>query len=988
MAPVVAVVAAIVATIGVTATVIIGSAILIGATLGLSALLAPKKKTDAALGALSQTLDPEAYGVIVLGNAPCGNDEIFWEVYGSNHDSYDQVIAAAGHKITSFQDFYVNGLQVTFGTPPSSGGATGTAAQGTYGNPNYIASAGTYSGGVLTKANMLCGTSGSTFPGATGSGSLWTSASSFTGRAAYRLKWKYSQSNLPGGIPARTVQVVEGSPVYDPRKDSTQGGSGSHRATDCTTWTYSDLDTNSVPIGRNNALQMLRYILGWKIANTQTGQLVLVDGRGVNPNDLNYANWIAQANICETEGYYTDCTLSTSDDHNTNEGIIAAGAGAVLLDTGGLWSYHVAHDDTASIAVALNDDNIISNISWIPKSSISDLYNQFYGTFIDPSVPSLYQAAQYPPVQSSTFLAQDGGISKGQELDFQNVQSPTLAQKLAWIALNRNRLTGIFKATFNFSALQANNYDCVTLSFTPFGWVNKLFRVTSLGIDPSGGVNLTLQEEASSVYAAGAIQGYTSQQQGITYNINEQIAVSGLTASPISVAGSGGTAVDGLHVSWTLPSGTAQYVEVYYKKHTDTNWTPFGSVTFDQTSVDISPLQPLTSYDVQVRIISVAGVPGGYACYTQTTGNYTLLNTSASIAAGITGQSPLAAGNSLTPTQVANSLIPLPGVNRIQYSLMEAGTTGWSIFYNPSSLTTNVANGTNITPYIAFGASYTTVGQSVGLESSNFYVTPGETLYVGGGGACGLSTLTITVYFFDSSGTVTGGNLITTLAAASGVWTPFGAFVTVPSGSVTGHIQLQAISTATGVQDCYITQPMVCGASAGQTVAPGFNPGPNAANAADVTSSNIAAGIAGQGTGATTNVGSLATLSSVATTNINANAVTNTTSAYTAGTLTITGGATVQTVGVTASGGVLEIDATAFFTVTNPSNYGTNFTVSITRNGTTIYSVGAPGYGVFPISFLDSPGAGSYTYNFIVTPGAGVAAVAFNRYLTVREYQR
>ncbi|MGK3946306.1 hypothetical protein ABK046_49130, partial [Streptomyces caeruleatus] len=58
--------------------------------------------------------------------------------------------------------------------------------------------------------------------------------------------------------PAELLFEVDGAPLYDPRKDSTVGGSGSHRINDIATWEY----TNGV--GTNPALQILALKIGFK----------------------------------------------------------------------------------------------------------------------------------------------------------------------------------------------------------------------------------------------------------------------------------------------------------------------------------------------------------------------------------------------------------------------------------------------------------------------------------------------------------------------------------------------------------------------------------------------------------------------------------------------------------------------------------------------------------------------------------------------------
>ncbi len=596
------------------AAVIITNILIIGLAVGALYLLTKLfgRPNISSTQRLTDTLNVEAPRVFVFGHTAFGQDERYWEVYGSS--GYDQIVVCATHRVTSFGTFYVQGVPIIF----SGDNATGTGAVGSLGFPGYVAPTSNYGGGTLTKHNSLVGVTGTAFPGSgtTGAGSLWTSSCSMTGLAGFRNKWVVTQQSLPSGVPTQTMQEGEGCPVYDPRRDTTVGGSGSHRANDNSTWEYSPLDSNSVPIGRNNALQMLTYLLGWHIVNPSSGVYVPVIGRCVDPIDINYVNFIAAANTCESEGYYTDGVVAASDTHTSNEAIIATGAQGYLTDAGGLWSYWVATNDTASIAVAFTEDDIISGVAWTPKDTISNLYNSVGGNFPDPVITNLYQPYPYPDVVDSTYLSQDGGVPKRLQLDFQNVQDPNLAQKLARIALNRNRVTGQFQATFNYKAMQAEIMNCVTLTFANFGWTNKLFRVVGQSINPIGGIDLTLQEEYGAVYTGGTINSYSPGGSGSSYNTSIQYSVTTFAATRTTITLPGGTSFTLINVSWDALDPNVQSAELDYNIGGaiggTTYWQVYGVMTNDFTKIFIGNPNAVT-YNFRIRTTSKNYVLGPYA---------------------------------------------------------------------------------------------------------------------------------------------------------------------------------------------------------------------------------------------------------------------------------------------------------------------------------------------------------------------------------------
>ena len=227
---------------------------------------------------LNKSLDPEAYRKIVFGRVAAPLDVRFWEVWGTKGSRFDEILALATHRIHSVGNLYFDdtlGINAAGAVQGKwSGVVTRTVRLGDQEEPGMIA----------------------------GSGTQWNISSKFEGCPHIKLAWIPDEKKLPDGIPSRYTQEVEGALVYDPRRDSTvPGGSGSHRIYDQSTWSYATLDSNGQPIGRNNALQCLWYLLGWRIQkrnsdDNYSGEWELVCGRGVLPEDINLQSFIAGAN--------------------------------------------------------------------------------------------------------------------------------------------------------------------------------------------------------------------------------------------------------------------------------------------------------------------------------------------------------------------------------------------------------------------------------------------------------------------------------------------------------------------------------------------------------------------------------------------------------------------------------------------------------------------------------------------------------------------
>lgn len=203
-------------------------------------------------------------------------------------------------------------------------------------------------------------------------------------------------------------------------------------------------------------------------------------------------------------------------------------------------------------------------------------------------------------------------------------------------------------------------------------------------------------------------------------------------------------------------------------------------------------------------------------------------------------------------TQLINAMAAaaaqaLPTVNRVKLSLMEKGTKGWKVRYNPSSLAVSIAKGTfgtNGFPYVQIGATPSAIGQVVSVGTDDGYVFPvtvGERLCVSalvqGFGNCKLS-----IGYYKPDGTSLPGSAQDIATGTSpAAFTQWFGFVTVPAGAASAYLELYNTSTDSGIpHNSAIQHPMVCSVSSAQALLPPFVPGPNADDGADQTGQNTA----------------------------------------------------------------------------------------------------------------------------------------------------
>lgn len=603
---------------------------------------------------LNKSLEPEAYRKIVLGRVASALDVRFWQVWGNDGSKFDEVIALASHEINSVKELYLE---------------------------NYLAISDTgvvssrYSG-VLSRAYKLGAPNQTAL--SVGDGTQWGTTATFDHVAHMVLKWIPDEKKLPNGIPSRYTQVIEGAKVYDPRRDSTvPGGSGTHRADDRSTWQYSPLDGNGVPIGRNNALQALWYLLGWEVetkdaGGNPTGEYELICGRGVAPEDINMSTFIAGANACESAAYYTDVVLSADANHTENEDkITCSGLIGRLLDPGGLWSYYANIDDTANIAVELTDDDILDNsaIEWNEYESMQNQYNQVTGKFVNPSATTLFQAFPYPMVTDATYV-ENLGIKRRKTQDFQQVLDNTLAQRLARLFLNEGQYQGEFSGNFNYRALAAQAWSVVRYTSERFGFV-KLFRVYRHEISTMQGVGMTLKEIHPSIWSAGTVANALPTGAGQPGDETAQIVLTGLVTNDLTIDGPGlyPTIIPACRVSWTAPTAKVDRTEIRYRLVGTTYWETTSPVEIGTNTKIIAPLISAGEYEIQARHISVTGVPGSWVA----AANFTASNLGNITYEGIVDASESAYWNKITGTGKPDDFADVTAENQAQ-SIVGQGT--------------------------------------------------------------------------------------------------------------------------------------------------------------------------------------------------------------------------------------------------------------------------------------------------------------------------
>ena len=379
-------------------------------------------------------------------------------VESTNDDqNLHMIIMLAGHEVNSIGEIYVNDEAVTLD-----------------GNGNVTAPS-KYSSKIRILKHLGSNDQSADSVLINESNGKWTDQHRLRGIAYIYVKLIFDRNAFPQGIP-NVSALVEGKKVFDPRNSTTA-------------------------FSANPALIARDYL-------TSTSY-----GFGAITGEVDDTSITTAANICDesitldaggTENRYElHGSFQTSGSPKSILSNLLTSCGGIVTYTNGVFKVKVAKYITPTIT--LDEGDLRGSIQLQTKRSKRDNYNAVKGQFT--STETNYILADYPAITSSTFETEDGGDRQFLDLDLPYTTSVSMAQRLAKIALYRNRQQVSITYPCSMKGFQLDVGDTVMINNTRFGFSSKVFEIAewSMNIDnsngsPTLGTNLVLRELNSAVY--------------------------------------------------------------------------------------------------------------------------------------------------------------------------------------------------------------------------------------------------------------------------------------------------------------------------------------------------------------------------------------------------------------------------------------------------------------------------------------------------------
>jgi len=544
---------------------------------------------------------------IVYGKRQVGLTRVFVESSGADNQYLyvaGVLCEGGGAGITAIDEVYVDDKLVTFDGALTNGTLRGVSS----GDTNF------YKGGEsLISIQGFFGLDNQSASSLLDETTNWTSDHKLSGLAYVALRFKWNQDAF-NGLPEVRV-TVRGKKIYDPRLDSTKGGSGSHRQDDATTWAYS----------ANSSLVLLDYLRNSRY------------GKGL-PNDAfetNYDSFKTSANTCDTQvtpysGATSDINLFETNAVIDSEKKVLENVRELLVPMRAIFNYtqgkyKVIIEGTGSSQLLLTKDNVVSEVK-LQGESKSEKYNRVIGTFTNPEKDYQSDTVSYPPFddsaldpadQHATMLSDDNNTLLERSFDMLQVTSPYQAEEICENILKRSRNNLKAEVTVTSEALNLSIGDIVTATYDTAGFSAKPFRVMSLAINSDSTVTLGLEEHQDNFY--------TWEEKGEAPTIADTVlpnpfsvsAPASVTLSDQLIEYSDGVVITALDVTiGASPDSFVDYYQVEYKLSTDATYQVSGQVKGLNHRI-LNVIDGLT-YNVRVKAFNTLGVQSSYTSATRT----------------------------------------------------------------------------------------------------------------------------------------------------------------------------------------------------------------------------------------------------------------------------------------------------------------------------------------------------------------------------------
>ncbi|WPE19969.1 phage tail protein [Shinella zoogloeoides] len=514
---------------------------------------------------------------VALGRVGIAGHDVYVNTYGSANNYLQQVYALSDFPCDGLVKIWAGGKEVPLS---DQGGGFYTVTSGDYaGRMSFQFYDGTQ---TSADAKLISGSN---------PGGRWTENHIGTGICYLVAYLTYNQEKL-AQFPDFFFEL-RGARLYDPRRDSTAGGSGPHRWGDYSTYEFTE----------NPVIMEYNYRRGFAV----NGDVFL--GMEMSPLDLPVDRYAIAANICDEitsygPRYRCGVILDADLEHRDNiEGLMQSCGGIIVDNVDGSWP--LIGTEQPIVEVITDDDLVTAEpVRFRRFKSMSDIVNSVQGTYPEPS--NLWSPVGYDTQTDATQVALDRR-SRDFKLDFPAVPYKAQANQLAAIYYKENRFERSAEIVLRPRFQTINGGDWIF-------WDSRnekrrgIYMVSSrlikpLGSDGPRNVALKLVERDGSIYdSVGVLPPVVPFPPGEPVYVNE---LPDYAVIPVIATGADGRTYPAFRVSWsTIVDPTVVTVEVRWRIKTEPTNIFTRSVAADANIAFVQEgIVSLTEYEFRYRLI-------------------------------------------------------------------------------------------------------------------------------------------------------------------------------------------------------------------------------------------------------------------------------------------------------------------------------------------------------------------------------------------------
>ena len=370
----------------------------------------------------------------------------------------------------------------------------------------------------------------------------WTSDMVGTGVAYVILELKYDREVFQG-LPACRYEV-DGAKLYDPRFDTTVGGSGAQRWATPATWGFT----------LNPVVMVYNILRGITLADGS------VWGGRAAAADLPLANWFAAMNECDvaisltgggTEPQFRAGFEVTVDEEPAGiiEELLKGCSGAITL-SGRTWKIRVGPPGLPVYFFTDADVLVSRPQDFDPFPGLDDTFNGIQARYPEPT--SLWEAKDAPARFNATWEAEDGGRRLVADVAFSAVPYGGQVQRLMQAMGRDHRRMRRHTLTLPPEAAILEPLDTVAWTSTRNGYAAKLLEVgqvadEAMSLQPT----VALREVDPDDYDWIAADGLPVSLVPAVIVPPGTRAITGFAVAGVSISDGSSNRRPGLRLTWT-----------------------------------------------------------------------------------------------------------------------------------------------------------------------------------------------------------------------------------------------------------------------------------------------------------------------------------------------------------------------------------------------------------------------------------------------------